>query len=283
MKKIVPFFIFILIILSSCEKTSRDVIFKINDDHEYKYSDIEMYDSSAHILYFKNEHPEFRSIEKGTFTFLDEGETVYTGYIWPSYSSLGPKSPFIMAPLHTNAYTLTIQSWVPAESDVRNNPRIMSVFSRYNLLHNGLSVTSGSVETGGAGQLVFHFTVKNFDKSDLRIIDINKTGPNLFHYFTNGLYIYDSEDNEVFTSTINVQQADPWDSWSDNWLSTIKTGESKDFTITYPLNKTIGPGDYRISFMFPGFSYQISRDQLYQGDSRIWMGSVSFRKHIAIP
>jgi hypothetical protein len=130
--------------------------------------------------------------------------------------------------------------------------------------------------------LTFKFTIANKDQSDLMIIDPDKTGPNLFHYFTNGLYIYDLDHNEVFTSTIQYQSPDPWNSWSINWLSEIKSGDSKEFTIIYPISNPISPGEYYTTFEFPGLSYQVARDQLYQGNSRIWLGEIALNTNRTI-
>ena len=67
----------IILLLASCEHGSTDqepepdqdanpinrpdpeVFFKIGSALNYKYSDLELYDSSAHILYFKTNHSEF--------------------------------------------------------------------------------------------------------------------------------------------------------------------------------------------------------------------------------
>jgi hypothetical protein len=114
------------------------------------------------------------------------------------------------------------------------------------------------------------------------IIDPDKTGPNLFHYFTNGLYIYDLAHNEIFSSTILHQAPVPWNSWKSEWLSELKSGDSRQFTIIYTINKPIIPGEYDTTFDFPGLAYQVSKDQLYQGNSRIWLGDIHHNKRRTI-
>lgn len=110
--------------------------------------------------------------------------------------------------------------------------------------------------------------------------DPDKTGLNLFHYFTNGLNIYDLAHNEVFSSTIQSQTPDPWNSWSMDWLSELKSGESKEFTIAYSVANPITPGEYYTTFEFPGIS--VKKDRLYQGTSRIWLGDIALNKKRAI-
>lgn len=282
MKKSLLSGIVTLLILLSCEKIDNDVFFKIGNAHEYKFSDIELYDTSAHVLYFKKVHDEFNEIENGAFTFLDNGDPIYTGSFWPGYSSSSPSGPFIMSrPSGLGSYALKIENWHSDKPDIRTDPQMISILKQHDLLHSGLAITSSSIEITRS-QLTFRFTVTNQDQSDLMIIDFNKTGPNLFHYFTNGLYIYDLDHNEVFSSSIQHQAPDPWNSWKIDWLSELKSGEAKEYTISYTINNALNPGEYYADFHFPGMTYQVAKDQLYQGNSRIWLGDITHKKRISI-
>jgi hypothetical protein len=245
-----------LFILTSCEKNDNEVFLKIGSGFEYRYSDIELYDTSAHVIYFKKVHDEFKKIETGSFTFLDKGDPIYTGSFWPGYSSSGPTGPFIMSPpsFYGN-YALKIDNWHTGKPDVRNDPKMIELLKKNNLFHSGLAISS-----------------------DLLILDFEKTGPALFHYFTNGIYIYDLNHNEVFSSTIQFQAPDPSISWKIDWLSELKSGDSKEYTINYAIKNPINPGVYYTTFEFPGIGYQVPIDQLYQGTSRIWFGDIQLIK-----
>lgn len=282
MKKLLFIGILILLITSSCEKNDHDIFFKIGNDLKYKLSDIELYDTSTHMMYFKTEHDEFKNLDQCTFTFLFDGDPVYSGSLWPGYSSSWPSGPIIMSPSMYGSYAIRIHYWHSDVPDVRNDPRIIQLLNQQNLLHSGLVISECSTEIVGT-QLNFRFTISNQDQSDLLIIDLNKTGPNLFHYFTNGLYIYDLANNEVFSSTIQHQVPDPWNSWEIDWLTELKSGHSIEFTINYPLNNALPAGEYYARFEFPGLGHQVTKDQLYQGAIRIWLGDVSIKKRIQIP
>jgi hypothetical protein len=272
----------VIFILASCTKLDNEVFFKIGRRLEYKFCDIELYDTSTHILYFKKVHDEFKSIENNSFTFLDRGEPIYSGSFWPGYSSSIPIGPFIMSPLSMSGYyALKIECWLTDKPDIRNDPRMIEVLKQNGLLHSGLTVSSSSIDIVGT-QLIFKFTVTNQDQSDLLIIDPDKTGPGLFHYFTNGLNIYDQTHNEVFASNIQFQTPDPWDSWNIEWLSVLKSGSSREFTINYVINNPLEPGVYKANFKYPGLFYHVTKDQLYQGNSRIWLGDISHHKTIII-
>jgi len=148
-------------------------------------------------------------------------------------------------------------------------------------LHSGLSGTVDFVEIIGT-QLNFGFTITNHDLTDLQIIDINKTGTELYHYFTNGLYLRDQNYHEVFSSTIEHRSPVPWNSWKPEWLSTLKSGELISFTINYPIETRISPGEYNVLFEFPGLAYQVSKEVLFQGNTRIWLGDITLRGNITI-
>lgn len=281
MKKALLLGLLSLLILPSCEKSDNEVFLKIGSGQEYKFSDIELYDTSTHILYFKREQEFFNCTFENSFTFLNNGQAIYQGRFVPGYSNYIPDGPFIMSPPMYGNYAFKIENFVPGNQDIRDDPEMISILKQHELLHSGLSVSSGSVEITG-NRLTFRFTVTNHDQSDLMIIDLNKTGPNLFHYFTNGLNIYDLAHNEVFSSNIEHQAPDPWNSFKIEWLSEIKSGDSRQFTLYYTVNNPINPGEYDTTFEFPGLAYQVTKDQLYQGNKRIWLGGVTLKKKITI-
>ena len=286
MKKIALIGITILLTLTSCEKydsrTGSDVFFKIGRGKEFKFDDFKLYDSSTHILYLKEEHNVLTELLSDSFTFLDNGDTIYAGIFVPGYSSFIPAGPMIPSPSMYGNHALRIEIWRDSKPDIRNSPRIIELLKEHNLLHSGLSGTVDFVEIIGT-QLSFGFTIVNYDLTDLLIIDLNKTGLNLFHYFTNGLYLRDQNHNEVFSSNIVHQKPEPWNSWKSEWLSTLKQGDSKSFTINYTIETPINPGEYNVLFEFPGLAYQVSKDQLFQNNNRIWLGDITLRRKIAIP
>ena len=122
--------------------------------------------------------------------------------------------------------------------------------------------------------LNFSFTVKNWDESDLLILDINKMGPNLFHYFTNGPVIYDPNNNLNVKISMEHQDPSPWNGWEISWLSRLKSGSSEQFTIHYTLDEPPNPGVYNVFFEFPGLSRQVELSELFQDGARIWLGDI---------
>jgi len=278
----------IVLTLASCESLFDvpvdEYLFKTNNGLEYMYSDFELYDSSTHIFYFKTNHPEFKTEKSSTFSLLANGEEIYKGVFWPSYSSSLPHGPYISSsPSFYPDYTFRIEFITIDDQpqDSRNDPRLISALKKHNLLHSGLSAEIKDIIINGF-HLTFSFIITNKDNSDLLILDPEKTGPKLFHYFTNAPVFYNITQKKVFSYNTDFQAPSPWNSWSKDWLSELKSGDSKQFTFYYTINSTLTPGDYRVSFEFPGLSNQITKDQLFQHNKRIWLGDISLTKKLKI-
>lgn len=263
-------------------KVDPEVLFRIGDGTEFRFNDIELYDSSTHILYFKKEQARFGEILNKPFAFLNKGDTIYSGLFWPGYFSSIPIGPIILSPpnMYGN-HALRIEVWMDDKPDVRNCPELTGILKEHNLLHSGLDGHIDSIEISDT-LITFRFTVINRDVTDLLILDINKTGPNLFHYFTNGLYLRRPTHENAFSGTIPHQKPDPWNSWKPEWLSLLKSGDSVSFVIEYPVETPVGQGEYHAIFEFPGLAYQVTKAQLLQGKNRIWLGDITLRKNVVI-
>ena len=285
MKNLLVPLAFSLLIASSCEKSDKTVFFRLGTGEEYRFSDIDLYDTSTHILYLRQNQDYLKKMYVNTFSFLNNGEIIYQGSFHPGYSSSMPDGPFIWSPPMYGTYALKIDNWSHnSKPDLRKDPTLINILNQHNLLHSGLTISASSVDIQGS-QLTFRFTVTNRDRTDLMILDPEKTGLNLFHYFTNGLYIRDLSHKEVFSGSIEPLKPDPWDSWKMEWLSELKSGATREFTIIYAIKNALLSGTYETSFEFPGLGVggQVSRDQLYQGTSRIWLGKISTTKSLTIP
>ena len=287
MKKLLLIGTVIIVAFTSCENVINnpdEYLFKTDNGLVYKYSDFELYDSSTHILYFKTNHPEFKTEKSSTFSLLANGEEIYKGVFWSPFSSSLPSGPYIYSSFSFYPdYTFRIQfiSIDNKPKDTRNDPRIIAALNNHNLLHSGLSVSINSIEITGT-QLTFKFAVTNRDVSNLLILDTDKTGLELFHYFTNGLSLRKLTYEEVFSGQITPQVPSPANSWKTDWLSELKSGDTRQFTINYTVNSPVNPGEYNALFEFPGLSDQITKDQLFQDSKRIWLGDIQVTKKITI-
>ena len=103
----------------------------------------------------------------------------------------------------------------------------------------------------------------------------------MFHYFTNGYYIYTHDYSKSFTHKETVVHPEPWDSWKKEWLTLIKSKEHKKISITYQHFDKVPAGKYKICFSFPGLNNLSQKDRKL-GSGRIWMGDIYTEKEITI-
>ena len=284
MKNFLSGILIFAIFIAACEKfnADSDLIFKIGDDLKYSYQDFELYDSSTHILYFRTNHPEFETMKQEEFAFCNNRDKIFEGSFWPAYSFYIPDGIIIFTtPLLYPNYSLRFEYRYPNKKDPINDPHLISTLKDHGLLHSGLSVLIDSIVITRT-QLTFSFTVINSDLSNLLILDIDKMGPYLYHYFTNGLVIRDLSYNEVFLANIELREPFPRNGWEADWLTQLDSGDSIKFTINYTIDSPLNPGEYVAAFSFPELGHHLTRDQLIQGSARIWLGSDRVNKRIII-
>lgn len=259
-----------------------DILLSIGENMTFDYSDIESYDSSAHVLYFMYNHPEFEKLRQPSFVFYADGDSVYKGQLWPGYLSSLPSGPYIPSvPLNFQNYALGIEYFKNDQPDLRNDPRIIQNLKRRNLLHSGLSVALNPPEINGP-LCRLSFTVTNMDKSVLLILDPDKMGHRLFHYFTNGLYLMNLSDSTIINSILESQTPVPWNGWSMDWLTQLNPGETRNYTVSYSFDSNVGSGNYLAFFDYPGLSYQVSSFDLFQAKGRIWLGHITSTRQVPV-
>lgn len=165
--------------------------------------------------------------------------------------------------------------------DPRNDERLISAFKNSGLLHSGLSVTINTLSVNNT-KISLSFVVTNRDKSDLLILDFDKMGTNLFHYYTNGLIFVNKDQPRFIYCNIYPQGPTPTNSWKTDWLTLLKSGDSKQFSINYTIDSPLTAGNYIAYFHFPGLTFQIAKDDLFQDNGRIWLGEVTGTKRLTI-
>ncbi len=297
MKNCLPVIFLMIFALVSCEKSGSESdpgpninldslgsapFFQIGDNIVYDYSEITLYDSSTHIIYFGENHPEFDKLRQPSFVLYAEGDTIYEGDIWPGYFSSLPSGAYISsAPFFYQNYALRIEYRQGSEPDRRNDPRIIKSLKDRGLLHSGLQIVITSLEINGS-QARLSFAVTNMDKSVLLILDPDKMGHKLFHYFTNGLYLRNTANNNLTESKLEFQTPVPWNGWNKDWLTKLDPENSRSFTLNYIFDQAVNPGNYLAFINYPGLSSQVDINELFQTSGRIWLGSVTAVINISV-
>lgn len=260
----------------------KETVFSIGDNISFDYSEIIGYDSSTHIVYFRENHPEFDKLRQIPFIFYADGNPIYEGLLWPNYFSSFPDGSYISSsPMAYQNYALRIEYIKNTKPDLRNDIRIIQSLKNRNLLHSGLQVNLKSVEISGPLARL-SYTVTNLDQSTLLILDPGKMGSRLFHYYTNGLYLQNTDDNTIINSELDYQEPVPANGWSMDWLTMLSTGATKEFTLSYSFTSDVKTGNYNAYFEFPGLANQVEIHDLVQVTGRIWLGDITAVKNISV-
>ena len=282
--------------LTGCDKSEVEFTdgfwLKMGDNSIVSTSNIDFYDVSTHMIYLKKDLPYFEKIKKnygGTMSVYVDGDEIYKCAFHSSYLSSLPNGEYISCnPTFYPEYIIRINflqiidlNGNPQFTDHRSDERIIAALKKNQLYHEGLCCEIQSFNYL-EGKLVLNIVLSNSDTFDYYYLDPDKMGFELFHYFTNGATFWSIQHTQSYTHQETVIHPEPWDSWNNEWLSLIKSGERKDISIIYDHFDMMPAGNYRMYFEFPGLNYGISQKDLILKDGRIWMGSIGIEKDVTI-
>ena len=293
MKRIGYCFIITCLLIAGCAKNEYEPTnggnfwLKMGDGSIVSTSDIDYYVGSTHTIYLKKEVPYFKEMgyNHRTMAVYVGNDKIYDCELHSSLSSLIPVGTTVYPSFFggTDIIRLNFQpSFYPDSklTDPRSDRRIITALKKDRLYHEGLYCEIQSV-SGSNGKLVLNIELSNPDSFDYYYLDPGKMGIGLFHYFTNGPYIWGDPYTKTFTHQETVVEPVPWDSWKKEWLSRIKSGERKKISIIYQHFDKIPAGSYRMSFSFPGL-YKVEQKDRKIGSGRIWMDDIRIEKVITI-
>ncbi len=284
MRTLNAFVILICLLTIGCKKDEINPSLEgfnivVNDSVVISHNDIDFYDFSTHVLYLKNECTFFNDVHhRDTFYVYANGSKIYSGNF--GYTGGIGDGPEISGAMYENSVIrigfvhIVDQNGNPLTKDLRGNPRIAIALNDFGQLHAGLECKINSINFTSPTNVTFEFEIKNNDSFNYYIFDPDKMGTQLFHYFTNGLHISNYIDLKWYHANVIPIYPDPWDSWKMEWLSLIKSKETKKFTFYYTNFDSVPPGEYKASFYFPALSYGLHKEDLQQDNGRIWLGGL---------
>jgi hypothetical protein len=276
---------------NDCEAGFTDGLWlKMGDNSIVPTSDIDYYDVSTHIKKKKKKVPYLEKVgfDYGMMTVYVGKNEIYKCPFHPSYSSYMPQGVIISSPPFNKEDIIRIgfiqflgENQKPMVTDPRDDKRIIAALKKYRQYHEGLHCKIQSIQVSN-GKVVLNFELSNPDTFDYYYLDPNKMGFGLFHYFTNGPTFLDDPPTKYYTHKETIIHHDPWNSWKKEWLTLIKSGESKNISITYNQFDVMPAGKYRMYFEFPGLTNGISQKDLTLENGRIWLGSIGVNKDVTV-
>jgi hypothetical protein len=252
--------------------------------------DIEYYDYGAHLVYLKSPYSFEEDIEKrGVSAVYAGGEEIYALSFHPAYLSSMPQGPFIWTdPTFYPDFIVAIDwMWTYRQMadgipDPRKDPRIVEALKKYGQFREGLHGEIVSIDFSSPEDVVVELELTNRDAGNYYYLDPGKMGMGLFHYFTNGLIMWDSATSRPVTHEMETIQPDPWDSFDMEWMSLLEGGSSVTLTIAYDQFEAVQQGSYDAFFTFPGMHNHVDRDDLEQVDGRLWLGEIEMSSKVVI-
>lgn len=254
------------------------------------HEDIGYYDYRAHLLYLKFPMKFSEVFEVyGISAVYAGGEEIYNLSLHPGYSSSRPQGPFIWTdPTFYPDFIIAIDKmWtyeqlLEGTADEREDSRIVEALEKYGQFRNGLHCEITSVTYTSPEDVEAQLELTNPDTENYYYLDPGKMEMGLFHYFTNGLTVWDKVSSQYVSSEIEHIQPDPWDSFDMEWMSLLEGGSSVSLTIAYDQFGELQPGTYSAFFTFPGMHYQVELENLDQQDGRIWMGDLEMSGQVVV-
>lgn len=298
MKTFLPFIALLLVLVIGCDQDETEPIrkgeglsMKIGDKVVLTASEIDYYDLSTHFIYLKGTNSFLTDkLVRDSFQIYANGAEIYKGTFHSWYMSSLPLGPSIYTPVMfyedyivpvTFSYYFDLDGKKVPPVDPRSDPRIISALKSLNQLHEGLQGEIQSVLFNSGGKVSLELELINNDSFNYYYPDPEKMGMGLFHYFTNGLHLWNTTYTKSYENHVQHVQPDPWDSWQMNWLSLIRSHEKKTIWIHYTNFDPISSGSYKLNFSFPGLSH-VEKAELVQRNGRIWLGELNLSKDIQI-
>jgi len=249
--------------------------------------DIDFYDFSTHCIYLKTDKSHFFEnfkvpyqfppswVEK-PFVVVAGGERCYIGFFHSGLLSTASVVPYIDE-LDIGSYPEDVmhisRAWGNSQ-DTRKDERVRNALIEANLYHAGLNLRLNSVvvlENADTSTVQYKFTITNDDQDNLYIIDPDLMGSERFHYFTNGVVLWNETTQNLLESQYKTTTSPS--PLKLEWFTKIESNQSIQRTVTLKGYPKIPKGSYACDFTFA--NPPVQRNQRLLTDGRIWIGKIS--------
>jgi hypothetical protein len=250
--------------------------------------DLALYDFSTHCIYLKSDKASlFENFALGhfepflmnkPFVVVVGGDPRYLGCLHSGALSTVPPAPY-MSELDVWYYPqdiLHIARDRTLSQDMRLDPRVRESLIRAGLFHGGLTLELNSVtvlRNADTSTVEYRFTLRNDDRDPLYAFDPDRTGIDLFHYYTNGVVFSSEYQPPIWSEYKTVATPNPCDSWQPSCFTRIQAEQSIQRTVTLRGYPRIPKGQYtcRLTYLGPKM---IERSQRSLADGRYWIGEI---------
>ncbi len=248
---------------------------EISEEPWLSNNEIDIYDFSTHIIYLKpGINKSFNSDFLITYYLITaNNEKCYIAVYWPPYLCSLPSNPVLSWGFYPEDIVSISEFWYSpdSENDIRNDIRVKNALIETGKYHGGLKCELQNIIISG-DKVKYTYELKNEDSDNLYVLDPDKMGDGLFHYYTNGVY-FKNDENIIYPGNDDVIHPDSYDSWEKEWFTLIEAGKTITRTVEKGNYENIPNGKYNCTFRFPAVN-NINRDERYLADGRIWLGEI---------
>lgn len=254
-----------------------------------KSSDINFYDWSSHCIYLKKDKSYyFPSFESFNFESLYKlswihkpllivagNKRCYPCYFFSVISSDRYPYPYILDYdiIQYPKNVIHLEWPYTFAADIRDNKIVKEVLSDHFLLRDGIDIKIDSlwIENADTATVRYKITITNNDSDNLYIIDPDKTGTNLFHYFNNGPVFFNSTNNSIYGSTYKKIYSLPLETFEHDWFIKIESKKAITRIISLKGYPYFPSGNYYcvLNYTSPNSLY---KKKLQLADGRYWVG-----------
>lgn len=260
------------IFFTACSKQSlkENIVLEFGDS-TVQETEMLFYDTSAHLLCLTKNYPQFEKYftQPGKFKFRQDNQVLFQGDIWPAaLSSLPPSNYTSIINLSSGVFYLEFNRLFDRVED----EKLIKALSFNNKTKNGLAIQITNIQIKDS-TLTYDALIVNRDTDTLLILDGDKMGLPLLYYFTGFPTLYNLENKQPFSLGTSLQVPDSMASFKFQWLTPLAEGQHKSISYHYKLAE-IPAGKYELTLGFSGPNYQITMDQMWQPNGRIWIGQI---------
>ena len=262
-------------------------------------NDIRFYDWSSHCIYLKKDKSQFvpgwingkmsnhfpiEWVDK-PFIVIANGQKCYLGYFWRFLASTAVWRSPVLADIGFNSIypqDVLFINWECCFHDsTQTKAVIKSALIDAGLFHAGISVSFDTadattlqiIENADTSTIAYKITLTNNDNNDLLILDPDKTGSDLFHYFTNGPTFQNIETQQIYEPIWRKQVSLPsLNYWSPDWFSKIKKGQSLHRLVYLKGYGRFSTGEYLVQLKYNGQFCGMEKNVRETFDGRYWLG-----------
>lgn len=305
---------FVIITLYSCEdkdlkstlKPTNGINILIGDSYLIESEDIDFYDNSSHLFYLKNRiDQELTNLDYSKFWIMSDGNVIYEGlFVNPIGNPWDGDSIFEFDYVGDAEFVLQLGGMCSSKTydttwiSPRTNKNFINELTRQGIFHRGFECYIDSLILTESKVITLYYSLKNCDTENYYMLDPqeipfdNKYTLNWsLTLFQSQPKVYTTQDGKSYIHAINGAPGLLYSNityrggWNMEWLTLIKTGETKSFSKKFYLLREypIPQEEIWVHIMIPGLGREFNEpEEVVLNDGRIWLGNLELLTKIRL-